>query len=259
LNFVSGQNGLLTAGLMAWGLVLLKDRPVLAGAVLGLVFYKPQFFPLIPIALLAGGYRTSALSSLGSAATLALASLLVFGLDSWEGFVSVAMERSDLILSGDGALEKMQSATGALLLTGVPALPTQLIQGAVSLLSAAFVIWLWRRDDVAFEYKATGLILGILLATPYSYHYDLALLGLAGLWLAIRMHQDGWKTWESEALALIWLTPLLTLLTGVFLGFSIGFFVALLTLVILMRRTHVHGILSFAGGALTSLRTTQQV
>ena len=54
-NFGHGQTGFLVAGLMGGGLMLLDRRPALAGVLLALVAIKPQFGPLIPIALAAGG------------------------------------------------------------------------------------------------------------------------------------------------------------------------------------------------------------
>ncbi|MBD0272167.1 MAG: DUF2029 domain-containing protein [Acetobacteraceae bacterium] len=47
-----GQNGLLTAGLMAAALALLDRRPWLSGVLLGLLTYKPQFGVLFPLVLL---------------------------------------------------------------------------------------------------------------------------------------------------------------------------------------------------------------
>ncbi|MBL4615590.1 MAG: DUF2029 domain-containing protein, partial [Magnetovibrio sp.] len=53
VNLVHGQNGFLSAALMGAGLVLLDRRPVLAGGLLGLLSYKPQFGLLIPLVLIA--------------------------------------------------------------------------------------------------------------------------------------------------------------------------------------------------------------
>ena len=59
VNIGHGQNGFLTAALLGGALQLLDRRPWLAGVLIGLLAYKPQFGVLIPIALLAGGrWRT---------------------------------------------------------------------------------------------------------------------------------------------------------------------------------------------------------
>jgi hypothetical protein len=54
INAVGGQNNTWTAALFGGGLSLLERRPLLAGGLLGLLIYKPQFGLLIPVALLAG-------------------------------------------------------------------------------------------------------------------------------------------------------------------------------------------------------------
>jgi hypothetical protein len=42
-DFASGQNGLLTAALIGGALIFMRQRPVLAGCLLGCLIYKPQF------------------------------------------------------------------------------------------------------------------------------------------------------------------------------------------------------------------------
>src|SRR6185312_7063800 len=48
INLSHGQNGFLTAALIGGGLLLLDSSPVLAGILIGLLVYKPQFGLLIP-------------------------------------------------------------------------------------------------------------------------------------------------------------------------------------------------------------------
>jgi len=52
VNIGHGQNGFLTAALLGGALQLLDRRPWLAGVLIGLLAYKPQFGVLIPVALL---------------------------------------------------------------------------------------------------------------------------------------------------------------------------------------------------------------
>jgi hypothetical protein len=234
-NSVTGQNGLLTAGLLAWGVLLLRERPLLAGVVLGLLVYKPQFFPLIPLALIAGGHRQAAAASVGVAVALCLGSLVAFGMDSWEGFFDAASSRGDLIYAGEGALQKMQSITGVLLALGGSPFLAQLLQALVFLVSAAFIVWLWGGHAV-IEYKAAGLAMAILLASPYSYHYDLTLLGLAAIWMAVRFQADGWRKGDRAVLVVVWLTPLLTLIVGRLIGVSLGPLVMLMLVAVLLQR-----------------------
>jgi len=54
INAGHGQNGFLTAALLGGALHWLDRKPWLAGILIGVLAYKPQFGVLIPIALLAG-------------------------------------------------------------------------------------------------------------------------------------------------------------------------------------------------------------
>jgi Glycosyltransferase family 87 len=229
-NLVIGQNGLLTAGLFTWAVLLLPKAPVAGGVVFGLMAYKPQFFPLILLALVAGGQRAAAVAAAATALSITLLSLALFGLESWERFVSTAIDTGDFLYSGEAPVEKIQSVSAALLYFGAPRLAAQITQAAVSVGCAVCIVWLWRRN-VAFEYKAAGLALATLLATPYSYHYDLTLMGPALLWLGLKLRQEGFRAGEPELLAFAWLSPLLSLIAGGFVGLAgVLALVALLTL-----------------------------
>ena len=118
-----------------------------------------------------------------------------------------------MLYEGVSPLQKMQSVTAMLLLAGAGATAAQAIQAAVALGAIGFVAWLWRRD-AAFEYKAAGLGLAALLASPYVYHYDLTLLGVAMLWYGRRARAIGWQRWDRQAIALAWLTPMLAFALG---------------------------------------------
>jgi hypothetical protein len=229
-NVAVGQNGLLTAGLLAWGMLLLRDRPLAAGAVLGLMAFKPQFFPLVVLALIAGGHRRALIASLASVGIVSLASLALFGLASWEGFFHMATTSGNSLYGGELEPGKMQSISASALLLGLPVVATQALQAGVALAAAAFVVWLWRRD-VDLEYRAAGLAAAVLLATPYSYLYDLTLLGLAGLWLALAAQRHGWRPGQAEVVTLAWLTPLAYRL----LGISVAPIVLLALIVVLVR------------------------
>ena len=54
-NIGLGQNGAITAALLMGGLSLLETRPYAAGALLGLLIFKPQIAILLPVMVLAGG------------------------------------------------------------------------------------------------------------------------------------------------------------------------------------------------------------
>ena len=234
-NLIIGQAGMLTAGLFAWAMLLLPARPVAAGAVLGLMAFKPHFMPLILLALLAGRQKQALLATLASAAALAAVSLALFGVDSWHAFVTQLGDSTNMLYQGVFPVAKMQSVTSLVLTVGAGALASQIAQAATSLGAAALVFWLWRKD-LAFEYKAAGLGLASLLATPYVYHYDLTVMGVALVFFATRAQATGWQRWERPALALAWFTPLLAFVLGAAASLSLGAIVLLGLVVVLLRR-----------------------
>lgn len=85
-NFIVGQNGFLTAGLVGGALVLLERRPIVAGMLLGLLTYKPHLGLLFPIALMAGGYWRTFFTAALVAVLMAAASWLAFGGEAWQAF-----------------------------------------------------------------------------------------------------------------------------------------------------------------------------
>jgi hypothetical protein len=81
------------------------------------------------------------------------------------------------------------------------------MQGAAIAGIAAALIWLWR-SPAATALKAAALIVGCLLATPYSLDYDLMLLAPAIAFLAADGVQRGFAPYEKTMLAALWIVPL---------------------------------------------------
>lgn len=179
---VAGQNGFLTAGLMGGCLMLLERRPLLAGALLGLLTYKPQFGMLFPPALLAGRRWRAFMSAAAVTLLLAGAASLAFGPATWEAFLGSVDKTNDVLLRGGSAWTKLQSAYSiAYQLTGSlrVALATQV---SVALVLATMLTWLWARP-APFACKAAALVAASYLATPYAYIYDAPVLSTAAAFL----------------------------------------------------------------------------
>ena len=102
VNVGHGQNGLLSASLLGGALVVLDRRPILAGILIGLLAYKPQFGLMIPIALVASGrWKTIAAAGV-TVMALVLATLIAFGPDVWRTFfASNQFARAALLETGD--------------------------------------------------------------------------------------------------------------------------------------------------------------
>lgn len=175
---IVGQNGFLTAALMAGVLLNLEARPILAGLLLGLLTYKPHFGLLFPVALLVGGYgRAFVSAALASLAILATSWLLAAG--SLIAFVHHLGGMShDFLSQGHAGFYKLQSLYGLLRMWGARDDFAFAAQGLLLLMMAGFVAWLWRSRK-SFPLKCAGLCAASLLATPYLFLYDFPILALA--------------------------------------------------------------------------------
>ena len=234
-NLIIGQAGLLTAGLFAWAMLLLPARPALAGGLLGLMAFKPHFMPLILIALLAGRETKALVATVASSGALVGVSLIAFGTGPWEQFLSQLTDSTAMLYGDVFPVTKMQSVTAILLASGVSDFVSQVVQGVTAAAAAVFVFWLWRRN-VPLEYKAAGLGLASLLATPYVYHYDLTVMGVALLLFANGASRAGWQSWERPLLAVAWVTPIASFVLGLAVSFTVGAPILLALVAMLLHR-----------------------
>ncbi|MFN3657486.1 MAG: glycosyltransferase family 87 protein [Pseudolabrys sp.] len=208
INLGHGHNGFLTAALFATGLVMLVERPLLAGVLLGLLAYKPQFGLLIPLALAMGGYWRAFAAAAATVVVLVLAVTLAFGIEVWTAFLASShFTRTVVLEQGDTGWHKIQSVFSWVRMWGGGVPLAYAAQGAVTLCAAAAVAWLWR-GRVAFALKAAALALATLLATPYSLDYDLMLLAPAIAFLAADGLARGFAPYEKTLLVALWLMPL---------------------------------------------------
>jgi arabinofuranan 3-O-arabinosyltransferase len=177
-NAMVGQNGFLTAGLIGGTLTLLELQPIAAGALLGLLTFKPHLGVLFPIALMADGrWRALASASL-VAALLAAASWLMFGGASWDAFFASLGDAPQTFMSDHWAnWSKFQTAFGLTRVLGGSKALAWTMQITIAVLAAAATFALWRSRTI-YEIKAAALVTATLLATPYLYIYDLVVLAV---------------------------------------------------------------------------------
>lgn len=228
-NLSYGQNGLFTAGLMTLGLVLLDRRPGLAGLCFGLLAFKPHFAVLAPLLLLAGGRRGALASCLVTVLASCVASLALFGLEPWLGFLRTLSETNRIILQNAAAgLDLNASAFGAIRLAGGPIVLAWAFQGVIALGALTFVWRLWR-GGASPEIRAAAFLAAAPLIPPYVPVYDLAPLIPATLFLGLAAKKAGGLAGHERALIAI--SPLAALIrvgAGA-TGFSFGLALALAT------------------------------
>ena len=208
VNVTHGHNGFITAALLGGALLLLDRRPLLAGALLGCLAYKPQFGLLVPLVLAATGrWRVIAAAA---ATVLAIAALTwaLFGADVFVAFWHSLAMTQRVILEGAPGFHKIQSIYAALRQLGAPAALANAVQMTATLGVAAALVVLWR-STAAFELKAAALLIGGVLATPYVLDYDLVVLGPAIAFLAVHGLRQGFAPWEVTSLVALWVLPLI--------------------------------------------------
>ncbi len=216
INLIHGQNGFLSTGLTGLALLSLKHRPLLAGTLIGLLAYKPQFGLLIPFALVAGGHwRAFAAAVATVLATMALATG-AYGVEIWAAFSeSSAFAREQVIEQGVASFHRSISSFAALRLLGGSLGLAYGGQALTSLAALAVVLWAWRGSGPQ-ALKSALLVACTLLATPYGWDYDLMLLALPIAWLAAASLEGGFRPWEKTVLLAIFALPFLArLLAGV--------------------------------------------
>jgi hypothetical protein len=179
IEFLLGQNGFLTAGLVGASLLFLEKRPILSGIMLGLLSYKPQFGILFPIALAAGGYWRAFGWAAATAILANLAAGAVFGFATFDAFFhSLSTAAGTHLLHSDLGWNKLQSIYGLLRYLGVSGSVAWMAQGSLAMALAFGTALCWRSDAIAYPLKAAFLAAAIPLATPYILYYDVPVLAI---------------------------------------------------------------------------------
>lgn len=203
-----GQNAFLSAALLGWGLILLPRRPLLAGAITGLLIYKPHLGILLPVAFLAAGnWRAIVGAALSSVGMIVLSAILL-GPEVWTAFLAKSAFAREVLEQGFVPWSKMIGTFAASRLLGASVAVAWGLQAIVTVGTAAVVWIIWRRPG-AYPLKVAALATGTLLATPFALDYDATLLGLALAALIADAVRSGFRDWEISSLAVIWLLPLL--------------------------------------------------
>ena len=237
INLGHGQNGFLTAALLGGALALLDRRPIVAGMLFGLLAYKLQFGLLIPLALAASGRWRTFAAAATTVALLALATTLTFGTDVWHAFLeSSRFARLVVLEQGDPGFHKMQSVFAWARMWGAPIPVAYALQAALAAGLAAALVWLWR-SAAPYQLKAAALCLGTILATPFTFDYDMMLLAPAIAFFTADGLARGFGPWEKTALAALWLMPLLARSVAQITLIPIGVPVMLALFILLLRRS----------------------
>jgi len=231
-NALVGQNGFLTAALIGGTLYLLPVRPALAGICLGLLSYKPQYGLLFPLVLIAASQWRAFCAAAATTLTLAFASWLAFGTESWQAFFHwMPMFSQAFLTEGKAPWWKLQSMFSLVRYFGGT---EQLAWGFQWVLTAsvAVVLTLMWRSRVPYTLKAAALAAGTLLTTPYLFMYDLMVLAVPVAFLVRIGLRSGFRAYELPALGCA-----AALIVGfIFSGVPLGFGATLIVGGLVLRR-----------------------
>ena len=138
-NVLAGSNAVLVTALIVGGFALIDSTPFLAGALLGVVIFKPQFFPLLPLALMALQQSRALAGMILSAVLLVLASVTLFGSGLWQDWINVYLHPQ--VVAGvngtDWGHSWDESVSTCVTLLGAPhwlATVAQMLMGAIAIL-----------------------------------------------------------------------------------------------------------------------------
>lgn len=208
IALITGQNGFLTATLIALAGAFADRRPIIAGIAAGLLTIKPQLGLLIPIAFIAAGCWRAFFAAALTAALLAAASLIAFGAAPWIDFVSSVAAHGGRMALDIFPFSKLVTPFGLATMLGLPAPAAGAAQVAATLALAAYVFTVWRRvkdQDLRLAALATSAV----LATPYAFYYELVIMAPAMLLIAKRAVETGWLRYERVTLIAVWIAPLM--------------------------------------------------
>ena len=235
LNAGQGQNGFLTAALFGGGALLVERRPWLGGALLGALVIKPHLALVIPFALLFRGAWKSIAAAAISATTICLASLLLFGTETWAGFFRGSALARETLESGLVDPAKMQSLFAGLRMWGAPlgvayGLQLLLFLGVVAALA------LVARSGAGNRAQGAAMAAGALVSTPFLLDYDLTLAAVPLAWLFIEARRTGFLPWEKLVLAAAFILPLVSRTLASSLGLPLAPLVLAALFLLVVRR-----------------------
>jgi alpha-1,2-mannosyltransferase len=204
-NVMTGQNAFFTSAILVGGFGLIGRWPVLAGALLGVLTFKPQMWLMVPVALVAARQWRALGGAAAIAMVLALLSLVVFGPEIWRAWLSLVtgMDEAFRAWVTNGRLNGMSVFACATWL-GAPPAVANLAQGFAVALAAAFVYQAFRRPAPGALQLAV-LLAATMLAAPHVSTSDAVMLALAASLFVVASDRLGPA--QLMLAAAVWISP----------------------------------------------------
>jgi alpha-1,2-mannosyltransferase len=259
INIGHGQNGFLTAALLGGALVVLDRRPILAGIMIGLLIYKPQYGLMIPIALGVSGHWRAFAAAAVTVVMATIVTTLVFGYSVWHAFaVFSEFTRTVVLEQGNTGWYKIQSVFAWARMWGAPIPLAYAAQGVTIVAIGAAIAWLWR-SAAPYPLKAAALCLATILATPYSFDYDMMVLAPAIAFFTVDGFTRGFRPWEKTALAALWLVPLVARSVAQLIFIPLGVPAMFVVFILILRRAAFGHALNNSSNKMTFLDPASKI
>jgi alpha-1,2-mannosyltransferase len=166
-----------------------------------------------------------------------LATTAAFGPQIWHAFLdSTRFTRLIALEQGNTGWYKIQSVFSWARMWGASIPLAYMFQGALAAALAAALVAVWR-GAAPYRLKAAALCLAAILATPYTFDYDMVVLAPAIAFLAADGFARGFRPWEKTALAALWMAPLVarSVTQATLVPFGVAAMLAMF--ILLLRRT----------------------
>jgi hypothetical protein len=178
-----GQLSAVALGIVVAAAVLLRrGHDGLTGALLGLLIYKPPLFaPIFAIVLLGRSWRAACAMVLSGLVELAATAPWV-GIEGLRRYVELVLQLPGMAAMMAAKPYQMHSLRAFWLLlvpNATAAAVLYFITAAAAVVVAAYA-WRYGRDS---RLRMSALLLGVALASPHLYVYDLVILAPVWIWL----------------------------------------------------------------------------
>jgi hypothetical protein len=201
----TGQNGFLVGGLVGCFLLAFLRRSQSAGVPLGLMILKPHLAAGIALLALLGRRWTAMAIAAGIVVAALAAATLAFGSGIWPAFLGGVHDASQFLAKGYYPLFRMSSVYAAVRALGGPPAAALAAHCVVALAALGFLFHVWRRGYEPRVLAAVACAVA-LLVSPYSYDYDLAILGVGIAFVLPRIIEHSSPSELRLLLFLSWIT-----------------------------------------------------
>lgn len=230
-----GQNTFISGALFLAGFGMLRRRPLIGGALLGVLTYKPQLWLMVHVALIAARQWKALTASAVAALLLFAASVALFGLEPWRAWIAL-MTEPNAVYSQWQAIARLngQSIFTYASLLGASTGMANLLQALFAVASGACVWWCYRRP-MADDLRLAVLLAATMLAAPHIIDYDALLLGIAATLFFVRAYTDGFRVGDVTIAVLLWASPLINPPSVFRVGFATPALILLFIACVILR------------------------